>query len=89
MSWNNRVILHDTDDDPENWWYGLHEVYYDKTGEIERYTVNAVSFTATYDDGPTSIAEQLLRARVDAMRRPLLKESELPKTKRRRKAVQA
>ena len=86
MSWNNRVILHDTDADPENWWYGLHEVYYDKAGEIERYTVNAVRFTATYADGPTSIAEQLLTARVDAMNRPLLKASELPGGKRKKKA---
>lgn len=40
MSWNRRVLRHKDGDD---FFYQIHEVHYNKKGEIIAYTENAVS----------------------------------------------
>ena len=74
MNWNYRVILHDKDEDQ---WYGLHEVFYDDDGQVTSWTEHACRFTAYLHEGAGSIYGSLLKARVDAQKRPVLKESEL------------
>ena len=39
MSWNHRVLAHKNGDE---FWFSIHEVYYDKKGTPESYTVNGV-----------------------------------------------
>jgi len=37
MSWNYRVMRQMTED---GYWYGIHEVYYDKDGKPEKHSSN-------------------------------------------------
>lgn len=59
--WNYRIILHDTDEDPEKHWYGLHEVYYNPTG----WTLNPI-FVCNFDEGVHTIVSSLENALKDA-----------------------
>ena len=70
MSWNYRIMKHDSDADP---WYGLHEVYYGDDGRITRWSAEPARFSSETASG---IHESLLRARVDARKRPILLESQ-------------
>lgn len=70
MSWNYRIIHHDTDAEP---WYGLHEVYYDGDGSVMAWTKDAARFSAYTLQG---VQESLLWARGDARKRPVLLESQ-------------
>lgn len=40
MSWNHRILAHKDDDD---WFFQIHEVYYDDNGNPNSYTSNGVS----------------------------------------------
>ena len=40
MSWNNRIFKHEKDGEE---YFGIHETYYDKDGNIEGWTENPIS----------------------------------------------
>lgn len=40
MTWNHRVLKHK---DGEDNWYQIHEVYYDKEGNVDGYTKDGAS----------------------------------------------
>lgn len=40
MSWNHRVLAHK---DGKNWFFQIHEVYYNEKGKPISYTANGVS----------------------------------------------
>jgi hypothetical protein len=81
MTWNYRLILHDTNVDAEAHWIGLHEVYYD--GErIKSWTENAVPFECYADEGAAGLINSLQMALRDAQKHPMLLESELCQGKR-------
>lgn len=40
MSWNHRILAHDTDGEI---YLQIHEVYYDKEGVPDGYTMNAIA----------------------------------------------
>ena len=45
MTWNHRVIRHKTEEKEhsEEYWYGIHEVYYDDKGEPDSCTKDPIS----------------------------------------------
>ena len=43
MSWNYRILAHKDGDD---WFFQIHEVYYDEEGKAHSYTANGVSVGA-------------------------------------------
>ncbi len=61
MSWNYRIIFHDTDPDPEKHWYGLHEVYYSENGKLS-WTAEPISFVCDPEEGSQGIIGSLKRA---------------------------
>lgn len=77
MPWNYRLILHDTDANPERHWIGLHEVYYDDLSRPDYWTEDAVTFRCHADEGPQGLIESLEMALDDARKYPMLRESEL------------
>jgi len=79
MSWNYRIILHDTDADPEKHWHGLHEVYYSEDGKLS-WTEDAITFVCDLDEGPDGIIGSLelaLKSLRDPRFSTVLKETEL------------
>ncbi len=72
MTWNYRVIEHDT---PESdiGSFGIHEVYYDEQGRVSTWTERAVAVTA---ESVAALQEEL-EIMAEALNRPVLKESEL------------
>ncbi len=72
MSWNYRVIKHDEEDD-ENVYYGLHEVYYDEHQIINGWTEEALIVGDTKKEIKTVLKMML----VDVKRHEVLIYSEL------------
>lgn len=72
MTWNYRVIEHDTPEPTESP-FGIHEVYYDDQGRVKAWTEKAVGVAA-----PTVVAlGEELEIMAEALKKPVLKESEL------------
>jgi hypothetical protein len=71
VSWNYRIVRYKNGSG-----FGLHEVYYDANGDAWGMTSDPAGFTCDLDEGPKSIVEQLLTARVDARKRPVFDEPE-------------
>lgn len=71
VTWNYRIIFHDADNKNDAW-YGLHEVYYDKNGEVEGWTENEVGFICNEYEGAGGILKSLEMAMADAIKRPVL-----------------
>lgn len=69
--WNYRIVEYQ-----DGSGYGLHEVYYDDDGQPWAMTEGAARFVCDRDEGAEGIKESLLRARVDAIKRPVFKEPE-------------
>lgn len=61
MSWNYRVVKY-----RDGSGYGLHEVFYDDEGKAYAMTERPVGFACDPEEGPLSIALQLLKAHEDA-----------------------
>ena len=72
MTWNYRIIKHDT---AESVYFAVHEVYYDKQGNITNWTQNPIDITG---DSAKEIARTLQMILTDT-KQPVLKESELEK----------
>lgn len=72
MSWNYRIVRHIDQD--ENAWFSVHEVYYDKSGEIDKWAPDA--HTAGGDTHDDLRGELSLMAK--ALDRPCLAVEDLP-----------
>jgi len=63
MSWNYRIILHDLDPNPDNHWYGLHEVHYGMPEDPSKPgigpTADPISFSCGADEGKDGIIMML------------------------------
>lgn len=53
MSWNYRVMRHEVDvpefvkvQDEEKYWFAIHEVYYNKSGQVHSWTKEPVTLTS-------------------------------------------
>ena len=71
MSWNYRIVRYCNGKG-----FGLHEVFYDDDGLPWGMTENPATFVCGTDEGPAGIKGSLLRARVDAIQRPVFDEPE-------------
>jgi len=71
MSWNYRIVRYRSGEG-----FGLHEVFYDDDGLPWGMTENPATFVSGTDEGPAGIKGSLLRARVDAIKRPVFDEPE-------------
>jgi hypothetical protein len=69
MTWNYRIVQY-----AAGCGYGLHEVYYDDDREPWGMTKEPASFVCDLEDGPGGIKGSLLKARVDAINRPVFVE---------------
>jgi hypothetical protein len=72
MTWNYRVIEHDTPE-PADGTFGIHEVYYDDQGRVKAWTEKAVGVAA---ETVVALGEEL-EIMAEALKKPVLKESEL------------
>lgn len=66
MTWNYRIVKYFAGDG-----YGLHEVHYDADGNAIRMTENPAAFVG---DSPQEVVSSIVRARTDAMRRPVFEQ---------------
>ena len=73
MNWNYRIILHDTVTTP---YATIHEVYYDKKGEITSWTTEPISIVGEDSKDVISILKTIT---ID-LEQPELKESELARS---------
>jgi DNA-binding XRE family transcriptional regulator len=71
MSWNYRIVRYRSCEG-----FGLHEVFYDDDGLPWGMTESPAKFVSGTDEGPAGIKASLLRARVDAIKRPVFDEPE-------------
>lgn len=83
-TWNYRIV-HMDESYPEEPWYELHEVYYTKNGcHIKYWTENPVTICGETQD---EVLQSLLVMALDATRRPVLKESNLPGGKKKGRPI--
>ncbi|HUY52958.1 MAG TPA: hypothetical protein VMV24_00050 [Candidatus Dormibacteraeota bacterium] len=81
MTWNYRIIKHDTE---KRNYFAIHEVFYDNKGKITSWTENPIDIVGESKTDIKSILKQMV---VD-IETPTLKESELlgslkPKTSKK------
>jgi len=72
MTWNYRIIYHTPEQEGQDGWFALHEVYYNKKGKSDSWTENAISFVCDEYEGPDGIRKSLAMALADAVRLPVL-----------------
>jgi hypothetical protein len=72
MTWNYRVIEHDTPESDMGS-FGIHEVHYDEQGRVTAWTEKAVGVAAETVDA----LKEELEIMAEALNKPVLKESEL------------
>lgn len=77
MTWNYRIIHHDTDLDPTQHWLGVHEVFYDD-GAVTSWTRDAVNFVCDPDEGAEGLIRSLEQALQDVRSQSVLRERQLP-----------
>ena len=75
MTWNYRIILHQPTEFHNERWYALHEVFYER-GKPTSWTENPITFVCGEDEGQRGIWNSLAMALSDALRRPLLIETD-------------
>lgn len=63
--------------DPEETWFGLHEVYYDESGKPTAMTERPVDFVCAEEEGPEGIVRALELALKDARTRAVLDASKI------------
>jgi len=73
MTWNYRIIMDDTAEDPHDVWYAIYEVYYLDDKPID----HTVSQSTVYGDSIEEINSNLVKMR-DALNHPVLKKSDFP-----------
>jgi hypothetical protein len=73
VTWNYRIIMDNTTEDPHDAWYAIHEVYY-LDGEPIDHTV---SQSSVYGDSIEELNKSLVKMR-EAFNHPILKKSDFP-----------
>lgn len=73
MTWNYRIILDDTTEDPHDAWYAIYEVYYLDGVPID----HTVSQSSVFGDSMEELNQTLVKMR-DALNHPVLKRSDFP-----------
>jgi hypothetical protein len=73
LTWNYRIIMDDTTEDPHDAWYAIHEVYY-LDGEPIDHTV---SQSSVYGDSIEELNKSLVKMR-EAFNHAILKKSDFP-----------
>lgn len=71
MTWNYRVVRY-----RDGSGFGLHEVFYDDKGLPWGMSEEATGFVCGLEEGAAGIAEALMLARTDSIRRPVLDQPE-------------
>lgn len=72
MTWNYRVILHQIGENTDDWYYALHEVFYDDDGKPNGWTSDAIDFTCGHDEGVMGLVRSMELALSDVNRRLVL-----------------
>ena len=72
MTWNFQIIKHD--ENPEQIWFGLHEVYRNDEEQVTSWTEEA----SVVGDNFSEVLSELRMMLADAQSRPVLKMSDLP-----------
>jgi len=73
MSWNHRILAHK---DGDEMYFQIHEVYYDKEGKPNSYTLNGVSVGAESLDGINWVLDKMK----ECLDKPILSVENFPKT---------
>ncbi len=73
MSWNHRILAHK---DGEDWFFQIHEVYYDKEGKPNSYTSNGVSVGAESVEGINWVLGKMKKC----LDKPILSVKNFPET---------
>jgi hypothetical protein len=73
VTWNYRIIMDDTESDPELCWYAIYEVYYLDGKPID----HTVSQSTVYGDSIEDLTRSMALMR-DALNHPILKKSDFP-----------
>jgi hypothetical protein len=73
VTWNYRIIMDDTEDDPRDHWYSIHEVYYLDGKPFDHAVSQSTIFGESIDEMIRTMA--LMK---DALNHPILKKSEFP-----------
>lgn len=73
VTWNYRIIMDDTTEDPHDCWYAIYEVYYLDGVPID----HTVSQSSVFGDSLEELNQTLVKMR-DALNHPVLKRSDFP-----------
>ena len=73
MSWNYRILAHK---DGEDWFFQIHEVYYDKEGKPNSYTANGISVGAESVEGINWVLGKMK----ECLDKPILSVENFPET---------
>lgn len=72
MTWNYRILAHKEN---KNWFFQIHEVYYNKKGKPTGYTENAVEIMSESVEGISWQLEQM----TECLNKPILSAKNFPK----------
>ena len=72
MSWNYRILAHK---DKDNWFFQIHEVYYDKEGKPESHTIEGIKISAESLKG----IKWILNKMKECTKKPILLADDFPK----------
>jgi hypothetical protein len=72
-TWNYRIIMDDTTEDPHDCWYAIYEVYYVDGKPID----HTVSQSSVFGDSIEDLNKTMVKMR-EAFNHPILKKSEFP-----------
>ena len=73
MSWNYRILAHK---DGEDWFFQIHEVYYDKERKPNSYTANGISVGAESVEGINWVLGKMK----ECLDKPILSVENFPET---------
>ena len=71
MTWNYRIVRQKGNDrlEPGQFFYGIHEAYYDRAGQCYAITAEPV---APFGESAQELRQTLLMMKMDATKRPVL-----------------
>jgi hypothetical protein len=72
MSWNHRILAHKDGDD---WYFQIHEVYYDEKGQPSSYTENGVSIGSENIEGISWVLDKMK----ECVNKPILSVDDFPR----------
>jgi len=71
MSWNHRVLAHK---DGEDWYFQIHEVFYNETGRPDSYTAQGVGVGAENLEGLVWVLDKMK----ECLSKPILSVDDFP-----------